>query len=86
MRWCSACGTAGSTDPADLPRIFERFYKADKARSSGGTGLGLAIAKHLVGAHGGTLAVRNNTGAPGATFSFTLPIGAAREGVGVWRA
>ena len=66
-------------EPNDLPRIFERFYKADKARSGGGTGLGLAIAKHLVGAHEGTLAVRNNTDGPGATFTFTLPIAAGRE-------
>lgn len=61
-------------DPDDLPRIFERFYKADKARSGGGTGLGLAIAKHLIGAHGGTLSAHNNTDGPGATFVFTLPI------------
>ncbi len=64
-------------DPDDLPRIFERFYKADKARSGGGTGLGLAIAKHLISAHGGILSARNNLDGPGATFTFTLPVATA---------
>jgi two-component system, OmpR family, phosphate regulon sensor histidine kinase PhoR len=58
---------------ADLPRIFERFYKADRARSGGGTGLGLAIARHLVQAHGGRLWVDSKEGR-GSTFSFTLPL------------
>jgi two-component system phosphate regulon sensor histidine kinase PhoR len=60
------------------PRLFERFYKADSARSSGGTGLGLAIAKHLVQAHGGQIGVESPGEGRGATFTFTIPI--AKDG------
>lgn len=59
--------------PADLTRIFERFYKADRARSSRGTGLGLAIARHLVEGHGGKLWAESTEGR-GSTFYFTVPI------------
>jgi len=58
-----------------LPRLFERFYRVDKARSveSGGTGLGLAIALHILQAQGGTIRAESELNA-GSNFLFTLPI------------
>ena len=60
--------------PHDLERIFERFYRGDRARGRTGSGLGLAIVKHIVEGHGGTVNAANNP-VRGATVRFTLPVG-----------
>jgi two-component system phosphate regulon sensor histidine kinase PhoR len=59
--------------PEDLSRIFERFFKADKARSGKGTGLGLSISRHLIEAHGGHIWAESQE-MVGSTFFFSLPI------------
>ena len=66
--------------PEHIPRLFERFYRVDKARSRavGGTGLGLAIVKHLVLAHDGQMSVESEVG-KGSTFYFQIPVTATRE-------
>lgn len=76
--------TGAGIPPEDLPRIFERFYKVNRARSKasysmpgvqegGGSGLGLAIARHVVEAHGGRIKAESVSG-QGSTFTFTLPV------------
>jgi len=69
--------TGEGIDPIDLPRVFERFYKADRARRAGGTGLGLAIVKHTIEAHGGSVKAESDPG-KGSVFRFSIPVPPAR--------
>jgi len=70
-----AVSDTGIGIPADeLPRVFERFYKVNKARDDEGSGLGLAISRHIIAAHGGRIWAESVEG-KGSTFFFTLPLG-----------
>jgi two-component system phosphate regulon sensor histidine kinase PhoR len=72
--WCLVEDTGVGISPGEQPRIFERFYRVDKARSSemGGTGLGLAIVKHILAQHRGEISVESEPGR-GSRFRFELP-------------
>jgi two-component system phosphate regulon sensor histidine kinase PhoR len=76
--WFEVRDTGPGIPAADQPRIFERFYRVDKARSreKGGTGLGLSIVKHAIQLHGGEVSVESRPGG-GATFRFAIPPRAA---------
>jgi len=71
--YCEVTDSGAGIPSEDLPRVFERFYRVDRARSRalGGTGLGLAIVRHIVEAHGSRVYVRSALG-QGSTFGFTL--------------
>jgi two-component system phosphate regulon sensor histidine kinase PhoR len=75
VAWCEVEDTGSGIPHEDQPRIFERFYRVDKARSreKGGTGLGLSIVKHIVALHGGRITVRSEPG-KGSTFRFEIPV------------
>ncbi|MDE2765029.1 MAG: ATP-binding protein, partial [Chloroflexota bacterium] len=76
----SVADTGAGIPAADLPYLFDRFYRADPSRSraTGGVGLGLTIAKQLIEAHGGTIAAESQEGA-GSLFTFTLPAAPTAE-------
>jgi two-component system sensor histidine kinase SenX3 len=64
--------------PAELERIWERFYKVDRSRAHPGTGLGLAIVKHVVQAHGGSVSASSRLG-HGSTFELSIPTSPRRS-------
>ena len=72
--WCEVRDSGSGIPEENLPRVFERFYRVDKARSRepGGTGLGLSIVKHIVTLHGGEVSVESAPGR-GSTFRFEIP-------------
>jgi len=78
--WCEVRDTGPGIPADDQPRVFERFYRVDKARSreQGGTGLGLSIVKHILALHGGEVSLRSASG-EGSVFRIELPAGPAER-------
>lgn len=78
--WCKVRDNGPGIPKNDIPHLFERFYRVEKARSreSGGTGLGLAIAQEIVKGHGGYISVASQVG-QGTTFMVTLPVNPPRS-------
>ena len=72
MVWIRVRDTGIGIAAAEQARIFQRFYRVDRARSGGGTGLGLAVVRHIAEAHGGSVQLESEAGA-GSTFSFSIP-------------
>ena len=74
MVWIRVRDTGIGVEPADQSRIFQRFYRVDRARQSGGgTGLGLAVVRHIAEVHGGAVSIESAPGA-GSTFGFSVPL------------
>ena len=71
----SVADTGAGLDPADLDRVFERFYRVGERRRDGGSGIGLTIARGIVVAHGGTLTAVSPGLGRGATFTARIPVG-----------
>jgi len=73
--WCEVEDTGSGIPAEDLSRIFERFYRVEKARSrlKGGTGLGLSIVKHILALHGGEISAESEPGR-GSRFRFEIPV------------
>ena len=69
----SVTDTGAGIHPADLPHIFDRFYRADRSRSSPGSGLGLALARAIIRTHGGDIEAASTPG-EGSVFSIVLPL------------
>ena len=79
MLWIHVRDTGVGVEPAEQSRVFQRFYRVDRARAMrSGTGLGLAVVRHIAEAHGGSVSLESEPGV-GSTFSFAVPVAQATD-------